>query len=252
MGKRAQYEPGTFSWVDLATNDAAGAKRFYSELFGWEAEDVPVPDSAPYTMLRLDGDDVAALYEPGDGRPPHWFCYVAVEDADATATKARGLGATVMADPFDVMDAGRMAALADPTGAAFGIWQAGQSIGATRVNDPGCLTWCDLATPDPAAAQAFYEGLFGWTFETMDTGGGPPYAVISNRGNSQAGMRPTQDGEPPNWMPYFTVESVEGSLATSGRQPMFGPVEVPGGGRIAALTDPQDAVFALFEGHTDD
>jgi predicted enzyme related to lactoylglutathione lyase len=94
MGKRERYEPGTFCWVDLATTDPEGAKAFYGELFGWEAEDMPAGEAGTYTMLRLGGDEVCALYEMGteqreQGVRPRWFSYVSVEDADATVSRAR-------------------------------------------------------------------------------------------------------------------------------------------------------------------
>ena len=124
MGKRERYEPGTFCWVDLATTDPAGAKAFYGELFGWEAEDIPAGEAGIYTMLRLDGDEVCALYKMEAERRemgvlPHWLSYVSVEDADVTAAKARELGGTVLGDPFDVLGVGRMAIIQDPTGAVL-------------------------------------------------------------------------------------------------------------------------------------
>src|ERR671917_2830351 len=125
MGKRERYEPGTFCWVDLATTDPAGAKAFYGELFGWEAEDMPAGEAGTYTMLRLDGDEVCALYELAAGRreqgiPSHWLSYVSVEDAYATASRARELGGTVFGEAFDIDGDGRMVVVQDPTGAVLG------------------------------------------------------------------------------------------------------------------------------------
>lgn len=252
MGKRTEYTPGTFSYAELVTPDAAGGKAFYADLFGWEPQDLPLPGGGSYTLLKLDGDTVAGLHQPGQEQPPAWLLYVTVEDADAAAARAAELGGSVLAGPFDVMESGRMAVLSDPTGVVFGVWQARETIGAERVNDPGCLTWCDLATPDADAAATFYAGLLGWDFEAVDTGGGPPYTLIANAaGVNQAGMRPTQDDEPPNWLPYFTVESTDDVVSRVG-DPLFGPMDVPNGGRIAALRDPQGAVFAVLEGEVDD
>src|SRR5918998_4241018 len=119
MGTRTSYEPGTFSWVDLATTDPAGAKRFYGELFGWEADDMPAGDGATYTMLRLGEHYVAGLAEQpederGQGIPPHWNNYVTVADVDASAERVGSLGGTVLAPPFDVLTAGRMCVVQDP------------------------------------------------------------------------------------------------------------------------------------------
>ncbi|MEX2194677.1 MAG: VOC family protein [Thermoleophilaceae bacterium] len=252
MGKRSEYTRGTFSYAELVSPDAEGSKAFYGGVFGWHADDQPLPGGGSYTMFRLDGDTVAGLHQPGEQQPPAWLVYVTVADVDATASRAGELGGAVLAGPFDVMEAGRMAVVADPTGAVFGAWQARGSIGAERVNDPGCLTWCDLASPDPDAARAFYEQLLGWSFEPVDTGGGPPYTLIAGAGGiNQAGMRPTQEGEPANWMPYFTVESTDDTIARVG-EPLFGPMDVPNGGRIAAMRDPQGAVFAVSDGEVDD
>ncbi len=126
------------------TTDPVGAKAFYGELFGWEAEDMPAGDAGTYTMLRLDGDYVCALYEMGaegreQGTPAHWFPYVSVEDADATASRARELGGTVYSEAFDVLDSGRMAIIGGPTGAVLGAWQPRAHIGAHRANDLGAL-----------------------------------------------------------------------------------------------------------------
>jgi predicted enzyme related to lactoylglutathione lyase len=191
MGKRERYEPGTFCWVDLQTSDREGAKAFYGELFGWEAEDMPAGDAGTYTMLRLDGDEVCGLYEmePEQGIPPHWLSYVSVEDADATASRASELGGTAFGGAFDVDDAGRMAFVQDPTGAMLGAWQPRRHIGARRVNDPGCLGWNELQSREPQAAASFYTGLFGWETETIEENGEPVYVTIKNGGSEGAGSR---------------------------------------------------------------
>ena len=155
-----------------------------------------------------------------------------------------------------------MAVIADPTGAVFGVWQARDSIGATVVNDPGCLTSNELSTSDPARASEFYSALFGWRFNEQDTQGGPPYWTIEHDGavrGANGGMRelaPQQReaGIPPHWMPYFTVVSVDDAIATTkdaGGTIIAGPIEIPPG-RIAVLGDPQGAVFGIFEGEVDD
>ena len=268
MGKRTGYDPGTFSWMELATPDPAAAKTFYGGLFGWEADDNPIPAEAGggvYTMLKLRGESVAALYEqmPDQrqaGIPPNWFSYVTVADADTAAARAKELGGTVQAGPFDVMTQGRMAVISDPTGAVFGVWQARDSIGATLVNDPGCLTSNELSTNDVQAATRFYEELFGWKVNEVDTGGGPPYWTIHHDGavrGLNGGMRelaPEQQGVPPHWMPYFTTESADDAAATitdAGGGVHAAPFDIPPG-RIAVVSDPQGAFFGLFEGEVDD
>ena len=268
MGKRNHYEQGTFSWVELATTDPGSAKSFYGGLFGWRAEDTAIPEEAGggvYTMLSLGGETVAALNEqpPGQrdaGVPPNWFSHVTVADADEAAARASDLGGSVHAGPFDVMDSGRMAVISDPTGAMFGVWQAGNSIGATLVNDPGCLTSNELSTYDVELASSFYEELFGWRVVEVGTGEGPRYWAIQHSGAAQGrngGMRllsASQKGVHPYWMPYFTVASLDDALdyVTSHEGTVYtGPVAIPAG-RLAVIADPQGAVLGLFEGDVDD
>src|SRR4051794_14036707 len=205
MGDRTSYAPGTFSYAELVTSDADGAKAFYTSVFGWSYEDTPLGEGMIYSPAQRDGGTVAALYA-SDQQPPHWNCYVTVAAVDEAAARAGELGANVLSEPFDVLDAGRMAVIADPAGAALCLWQPGRSIGATRVNQPGALTWNDLVTPDPEAAAAFYGDLFGWTSEEVPGAGG--YRVIKNGERSNGGIMPMPDG-PPSWMPYFGHEDVE-------------------------------------------
>jgi predicted enzyme related to lactoylglutathione lyase len=253
MGDRESYEPGTFCWADLGTTDAAAAKGFYTRVFGWEAVDQPAGDAGVYTMFKLEGRDVAALYEMGEEErarlQPHWSSYVSVQDVDALAPRVRALGGEVVAEPFDVMEAGRMAVVRDPTGALVHLWQPRGQIGAGRVNDPGCMIWNELATPDPERARQFYGGLLGWTAEPDQTG----YAVIKRGDAINGGIRPVQDEEPPNWLVYFTARSVDEAAATvreAGGTVVAEPMAVTVG-RIAVVADPQGAVFALFEGQGD-
>ncbi len=263
MGKRQGYEPGIFCWVDLATTDPAGAKTFYGELFGWEAADMPMGETGTYTMLRLGGDEVCALYEleaerREQGIPSHWFSYVSVEDAEATAARAQELGGAAFGGAFDVMEAGRMAIISDPAGAAFAAWQPGNHIGAGRVNDIGCLGWNELQTRDTETATVFYSGLFGWETEPMQQDGEVVYTTIRTKGWPNGGVMPMAEQHPDTpsfWLPYFIVESCEGAankVQELGGGVLAGPMEVGAAAKIAVLTDPQGAAFAVFEGETDD
>jgi predicted enzyme related to lactoylglutathione lyase len=264
MGRRTSYDPGTFCWVDLATTDPEAAKRFYTQLFGWDAEDTSAGEGATYTMLRLDGDDLCALYEQRaeqreQGMPPSWTSYVTVENADATAGRVRELGGELLAEAFDVMDAGRMAVVQDPTGAVCAVWQPRSNIGADRVNEPGCLCWNELATNDVEGATPFYGSLLDWGFEPIDTGeGGPEVSTITNaagwRNGSTRKLTGEQAGLPPHWLPYFCVSSCSESVDRAkelGAGVLLEPMEIPSG-RIAALRDPQGAAFAIADGYMDD
>src|SRR4051812_45801405 len=114
MGVRTKFEPGTFSWVDLATTDPEGAKSFYGSLFGWEAQDMPTDDDGgTYTMNFIEGKPVSAISEQMQGQreqgvPPMWNSYITVDDVDLVSARAKELGATVFMEPFEVLDVGRM------------------------------------------------------------------------------------------------------------------------------------------------
>ena len=174
MSERTEYAPGTPSWADNASADPEGAAQFYSQLFGWDTEDVMPPEAdGRYFMARLRGKDVAALgSQPMEGVPALWNTYVTVDDVEATAEKVKDAGGTVMMEPFDVFDAGRMAVFADPSGAVFMAWKPNQSIGAYIVNEPNTLSWNELATRDPDGSKEFYGKVFGWQTNDMDFAGG--------------------------------------------------------------------------------
>jgi uncharacterized protein len=253
MGERTSYTPGTFSWVDLQTSDQDAAKAFYADLLGWDYEEVPIGDGTTYSMAKLQGHSVAGIGPlQGEGMPSHWNCYVTVADADASAGRAAELGATLLAEPFDVFEAGRMAVVADPSGGVVSFWQPGTSIGAEVVNETGAMSWADLATTDAAAAQAFYSAVLGWRFQPMSEE--PPYWVILNGERSQGGMTVPPPGVPSNWFPYFVVEDVEASGRAAqevGGTPFLGPIEVPGG-LFTLIQDPQGAPFGILQGEMDD
>ena len=255
MGERTSHPPGTISWSDLGTTDPEAAKAFYNGLFGWEPDDRPIPDGGTYTMLLNGGKEAAALSAAQEGMPAAWNTYVTVQSADAAAAKAAELGGTVLAEPFDVMEAGRMAVIQDPTGAFFCVWEPNESIGAKIVNAPGALTLSQLNTGEPERAIEFYSALFGWTSETQE-GGDVPFWGLQNEGRLAGAVMllPAEMGAPPHWLNYFGTESVddaEGRVGELGGQIMAPPTEVPGG-KILVAADPQGAIFGLWSGGYDD
>jgi predicted enzyme related to lactoylglutathione lyase len=255
MGERTEHPPGTFSWTDLYTPDREGAKTFYGGLFGWEAEDSPLPGGGVYTMLRKDGHEVAALAAaPQAEFPPFWGSYVTVSSADDAAARAKELGGTVLAEPFDVMQAGRMAILQDPQGAFFSVWEPREHVGAQLVNVDGALTFNQLNASDRDAARAFYEGLFGWRFEEISSQ--PLYWSIHNGDRSNGGVMDLPPGSPApsHWLVYFAVDDLDGAAARIrelGGEVVVPPTAVPAG-RFVVARDPQGAYFALFAGELDD
>jgi uncharacterized protein len=255
MGERTTYEHGTFSWTDLSTPDAQASKEFYGGLFGWDFEDNPIPDDGVYVMARIDGRAAAAMFETTE-RHPAWASYVTVDDVDAATARAGELGANVLAEPFDVMEVGRMSTIQDPTGAVFCLWQPRTSIGAEVVNQPGALCVNQLNTSDPEAAERFYSELFGWRFESVGTPDSPYWGIF--RGDSMnAGMMPLPPGAPmpSHWLVYFgsaDVDAHAADIASRGGTLMVEPMDVPPAGRILVAQDPQGAFFALFAGRFDD
>lgn len=261
MGTRTSHAPGCFSWVDLQASDPAAAKTFYTSLFGWDYEDIPIDDAGGVYAMALVGGERAAAIGPipqGDPSPPHWNSYVTVESADASASRAAELGGAVDAPAFDIFDAGRMAVITDPTGAYLCLWEPKESPGASRVNDTGCFTWNELGTKDPATAATFFADLFGWTYDEMDMGGGEIYRTIKLGDRMNGGIRGQTEREaavPANWLAYFTTESTNASVEKTvelGGSVLAPAFDLPTGSRIAVVADPQGAPFAFFEGETED
>ena len=251
-----EQKAGSFCWLELGTTDRKAAKDFYTKVFGWAAEDLPMgPDT--YTIFRLDGNDVGGAYqlmkEQLDANvPPHWMLYVKVESADAAAAKAVGLGGKQVVPPSDIPNVGRFALLEDPTGAHISLFQPGQHRGMTVFGNVGALCWADLNTRDPDNASRFYGGLFGWTFETGKDG----YRHIINGTNKEdmiGGMPPEMrapPGTPAHWMSYFHVAdcaTTAKKAAELGGSTIMRPNLMTDVGTIAVLADPQGAVFALWQ-----
>jgi uncharacterized protein len=258
MANIEKHLPGEFCWIELATSDQNAAKDFYTQIFGWTPKDAPIGPNDIYTIFQLQGRDAAAACtlrpeQTSMGVPPHWNLYVAVESADATAAKATQLGGRVLAPPFDVMDAGRMAVLQDPTGAVISLWQAKRNLGTGITGLHGTLCWADLSTLDQARAGQFYSDLFGWSMMKGDEDPAHNYWHIKNGEDFIGGIPPAsqnQPGVPPHWLPYFTVSDCD---ATSKKANQFGarlympPTDFEDIGRISVMADPQGATFAIFK-----
>lgn len=249
MTKYTEHEPGTFCWVELATSDGAAAKRFYCDLFGWTANEMPMEGQPPYIMVQKEGRDAGAMYENKEV-PPNWLSYISVANADETAAKAKSLGGSTMMDPFDVFDFGRMCVVADPEGAHFAIWQPKKHIGAQVKNESGTFCWAELQTRQRDRARDFYTQLFGWTPKES-----PEYLEL-HLGENAIGGAMTMPSQvpaqvPPHWMVYFWVDDVDASVqkANAGGATTFvPPMDIPNVGRFAVLRDPQGAVFSVFKG----
>lgn len=258
MPTRTKYEHGTFSWVELATTNAASAKKLYGELFGWKFDDTPAGPGMTYTMCQIDGKPVAALYEMGPqmkGMPPSWGSYVTVDDVDAIAKKVTANGGKLLKEPFDVFEFGRMAVAQDPTGAIINFWQAKQHIGAHLEKEAGTLCWNELYTTNVDAAGKFYANVVGWKTKAVDMGPMGTYTLFNRPGDdkSNAGgmmpMPPMMKGAPSHWLAYFAVVDVDSATKKAnalGAKTLMPPADIPNIGRFSVVQDPEGATFALY------
>jgi predicted enzyme related to lactoylglutathione lyase len=252
VGERTRYEPGAFCWAGLAASNPADATAFYTSLFDWQDEEQAAGGGGSYTVLRHAGKEVAVIYGQSEQAraarvTPHWTTFVSVQDADAIVVRACQLGGQLLRDPFELRDAGRVATMVDPVGAVLSLWQPRSHIGAQLVNDFGALCWMEHVSDDLDRAKSFYGDLFGWEYEAV----GGNYTGIRNAGRRNGGMRGRTEGErgmPPNWLPYFRVESAEAEHEAEllGGQTLL-PPSGTAIGRRAVIVDPQGAAFGILE-----
>jgi predicted enzyme related to lactoylglutathione lyase len=271
MAERDGYIPGVPCWIDTSQPDPDAACAFYRGLFGWEFEDVmPQGSPASYFIGRIRGGDVAAVASIPEGAPAAatWNTYIWVENADETVAKTRAAGGGVVSEPFDVIDAGRMAVLTDPEGAAFNVWQPGNHKGAQVVNEHGSLNFNTLLTRDPDAAEAFYGAVFGWRKLTIPAGvmwtlpGYGDHLEEKTPGLREqmaqmaapdgfidvvAALNLIAAGEEPSaqWSVTFAVDDVAATAAKArelGGEVASGPLDAPWA-RLAVINDPQGASF---------
>jgi predicted enzyme related to lactoylglutathione lyase len=251
--ERNEYAPGTPSWVDLAAPDLDAARSFYGGLFGWESQSAgPADQVADYSFFSLNGKLVCGFGSPGEGEPPSWRSYVSVADADETANRVKEAGGRVLFGPTDIPDAGRMATFQDTEGAVFGAWQPGRHKGAQLVNEPGAVSWNELATRDPDAAKSFYTSVFGWDTEDRHMGE-IPYITLKVDDRPVGGMLPLSDRAPenisPHWLVYFAVDDFDSAVDKAGE--LGGEVAAPEGdtpaGPFAVLKDLGGAAFAVIQ-----
>lgn len=253
MPTRTGYKEGVPSWADLGTTDVEGAKDFYAAIFGWEY-DVQETDSTPYAMAMKNGLPAAGIGPiQSEGHPPVWTTYIAVDDADATVSKIKEAGGQVFAEPFDVMDAGRMAVVADNTGAVFGIWQAKGHFGAAIVNEHGGINWNELLTDDVPKAKKFYAEVFGHGASTANMPGGYSYTSFKVDDRFIAGaMHKPMEEIPNHWGVFFAVDDAAAAIDKTkelGGSLSHGPTDIPEVGIMAGLVDPQGAPFTVMQLH---
>ncbi|MFJ5552578.1 VOC family protein [Streptomyces sp. NPDC093225] len=256
--KTGPYKAGTPCWIDLMVPDQQRAIDFYRDLFGWQGEIGP-PETGGYAVCSLQGRPVAGIMAamnpdgttPDPMPPAVWTTYLATDGVDETLAKAGDAGGKVVMPAADVMDLGRMAVVADPQGAVFGLWEAKSFSGAGTVNEPGALIWNELSTTDTDAAGRFYAAALPMAPKPSEMEGAEGYTEWLVDGRAVGGMMTLEKappGTPPHWMAYFCVDDVDGVVAAAVRAdadvlaPPFDMVA----GRMAVLADPQGAVFSVI------
>lgn len=248
----ATAKKGRFSWYDLMTPDVSASKAFYTEVIGWKTTKWEKDD---YEMWMVGDKALGGLMQmPPDakGSPPHWMAYIETDDADATAKQAEKLGGRIVHPPTDIPTVGRFAVLADPQGASFAVIQPLESM-EDPPRAPGYFSWSELNTTDYESAAKFYTELFGWKkTSAMDMGEGlGTYWMFGlDAQNSVGGMSNVAPmmKAPPHWLYYVSVQDLDATLAKvtqKGGKILNGPMEVPGGDKIAQCMDPQGGMFAL-------
>ena len=241
---------GRFVWQELMTNDTAAAAAFYPKFSGWQAG--PSPHDASYTLFRAGSGPVAGLMKlPADahGVLPYWLPYVGSDDVDATVAAAEKLGAKVLHATTEMSGVGRFAVLADPQGAAFGIYKPNTAMPEKPTPSLGEFAWQELGTSNLEAAFEFYHELFGWqAIHRMEMGPGGIYLIFGQSGVQRGGMFKLNPAGPSRWLPYIEVANADAAASAAraaGARIVNGPMDVPGGARIAQLHDPQGVLVAV-------
>ena len=247
---------GLFVWYEHLTRDVQASVAFYSDVVGWKTQ--PFAEGGDYIMWVGSQGPLGGVMKLSDeaakmGARPGWMAHVQVEDVDATAALARKLGGKVHKEPTDIPTVGRFAVIADPQGAPIAVFRPNDAMALHDASKPGEFCWNELMTSDSAAAFRFYSQLFGWSIlQEMDMGPMGTYLVFGVGDQRLGGMMTAQKGSrmPPMWIFYTETNDLDGALQRAqmkGAKVMNGPMDVPGGGRIAQLTDPQGAPFALHQ-----
>jgi uncharacterized protein len=250
---------GRFAWYELLTTDTASAEAFYTDVVGYTTQQWG-EGAKPYTMWMADETAIGGLKTLPDeakamGAPPHWLAYVATPDIKDTVEKAEGLGAKVLMPVMAIPDVGHVAIFADPQGAVLGLLQPESDMPrCASPKEPGVISWNELMAGDPNAGWEFYKELFGWE-KTSEMDMGQPYGKYLMYGQGEktyGGFMNIPEGckGPASWVYYATVKDIEASVERArekGGKVLNGPMDIPGGGKVAQIMDIEGAAFALYQ-----
>lgn len=238
---------GHFVWRELMTTDIEGAKAFYTGLFGWGWEGMPMGDGQTYWMCKGAGRPFGGLMGLEGSPVPCWMSYLQVADVDAGAKRAVELGGRVLHGPADIPGVGRFAVVADPGGAVFNLFRGNSDEAPPDQPELWSVCWETCSVPDVAAAQAFYTALVGWSAAPM----GPDTVLVGPGEARVADLSPTPPGVPANWMPHVLVDdldAVRARIEGLGGKILMAEIPVPGFGRMCVFQDPQGAALSMFQG----
>jgi len=252
MPTRDAAPTGAPCWIDLFTNDVDAAHRFYGELFGWTID--VAEEFGGYGTFHLDGVPVAGCM--GNSDPGHpadfWSVYLNTPDIAATFAAAQEAGGQPILAPMPVGDLGQMAMVADPSGAAVGLWQTGTFSGMGVLAEPGAPAWFELHTRGYDAVLPFYRDVFGWDLHTVSD---EPTFRYTTFGKDEAGLAGimddaghTPEGTPPHFAVYIQVPDADATAAKAealGGAIEMAPEDTPYG-RLAVLQDTTGSRFNLL------
>ncbi|MGW0998985.1 VOC family protein [Streptomyces sp. NPDC002523] len=246
------FRIGSPVWIDLGSPDTDAAAAFYDAVFGWEFVSAG-PDAGGYGLFRKDGRTVAAMGRlTEEGARTAWMTYFRSDDIERTTRDVVAGGGSVRVEPLSLGE-GRLAQFTDPQGARFAVLQSTRGLEA--VSDTNALVWVELHVPEPRAAIRFYEGLFGWRCEELREPGMTYWVLSVGDGDQEDGSfggvgALPGEREGARWVPYFAVMDVDAVVASvqgNGGSVVMPAVDVPDGGRVAWLADPDEALFAVLK-----
>ena len=243
------YTNHRFCWHGIISTDLAATTPFYEGVLGWQAESMPMGDSAITFFAASDGKGRAHTRPPQmDGEPAYWSSYFRVEDVDAAAKAAVDHGGRLLVPPTDIAP-GRFATVLSPTGAAFNLFHEASDDSGDHADVEGAIHWVELHSTDIGADLDWLNKCFGITEQTMQMPDGPYHVLMSGETTVGGAMTQKHEGAPSMWLPWVRLEDVDGAVdraAGRGGKVIAAAFEVPGVGRMSILSDPAGAAFGVI------
>lgn len=242
MSAPATHTPGKFVWFEHMSHDTARARSFHEALFGWTTSAVAMGE-ATYPMIQNQAQGIGGYRQGAPAAPTHWICFMSVPDVDASFNAIKATGCRTMQSPA-AYGPGRIAAVADPTGAAFGLWRGNEGDAPDTPPRVGDWFWTELWTTDERKALEFYRGMFDYGVDTMQMGS-DAYHVLTMGGVPRAGVTQAQPQQKRSmWVPYVSVADCDATLARAlslGATQLVTPTDIEQVGRFCVIADPLGA-----------